>query len=177
MNSEELNIALYRKMEAEQKTYRDWLLSQPPEEILKYTYEYTMREDILMSLEENDLSGKQAQALLKSPCPLGNVFKEYEKRDCSYMGEIRDSMESRANRVIHEDCIKEKNRAPHTNGKHNSAPTFFGGCIFYWRKIEYETQIMAPCSRCSNGGHHVLLNAADVCFCSRSTRSGKHHGD
>lgn len=108
MNSEELNIALYRKMEIEQKTYRNWLLSQPPEEILKHTYEYTMREDILMSLEENDLSGKQAQALLKSPCPLGDVYKEYEKRDSSYMGEIRDSMESRANRVIHEGCMKEK---------------------------------------------------------------------
>ncbi len=36
--------------------YRAWLLSQPPEEILKHTYEYTVREDILMSLENNDLS-------------------------------------------------------------------------------------------------------------------------
>ena len=58
MTNAELNTALYRKMEAEQKTYRDWLLSQPPEEILKHTYEYTMREDILMYLEENDLSSK-----------------------------------------------------------------------------------------------------------------------
>jgi hypothetical protein len=108
MNSEELNIALYRKMEAEQKTYRDWLLSQPPEEILKHTYEYTMREDILMSLEVNDLSGKQAQALLKSPCPLGDVFQEYEKRDCTYMADIWDSLKARANRVIRDDCLKEK---------------------------------------------------------------------
>ena len=51
MTNEELNTALYEKMFAEQEKYRAWLLSQPPEEILNHTYEYTMREDILLSLE------------------------------------------------------------------------------------------------------------------------------
>ncbi len=50
MTNEELNTALYEKMFAEQEKYRAWLLSQPPEEILNHTYEYTMREDILLSL-------------------------------------------------------------------------------------------------------------------------------
>lgn len=45
MTNEELNTALYEKMFAEQEKYRAWLLSQPPEEILNHTYEYTMRED------------------------------------------------------------------------------------------------------------------------------------
>ncbi len=39
MTNEELNTALYQKMFAEQGTYRAWLLQQPPEEILKHTYE------------------------------------------------------------------------------------------------------------------------------------------
>lgn len=51
MNNQELNTALYEKMFAEQDTYRKWLLTQPPEEILNHTYEYTIREDILLSLE------------------------------------------------------------------------------------------------------------------------------
>ena len=42
-------------MKAEQDKYRDWLLSQPPEEILNHTYEYTMREDIVMCMEELEL--------------------------------------------------------------------------------------------------------------------------
>ena len=50
MTNEELNTALYQKMFAEQKTYREWLLSQPSEEILNHTYEYTVREDILLSI-------------------------------------------------------------------------------------------------------------------------------
>ena len=45
MNTNDLNTALYEKMAAEQDKYRDWLKSQPPEEILHHTYEYTVRED------------------------------------------------------------------------------------------------------------------------------------
>ena len=39
MNTNDLNTALYEKMAAEQDKYRDWLKSQPPEEILHHTYE------------------------------------------------------------------------------------------------------------------------------------------
>lgn len=67
MTNEQLNTALYEKMFAEQETYRAWLLSQPPEEILNHTYEYTVREDILMSMEYHDLPDAQAKALLFSP--------------------------------------------------------------------------------------------------------------
>ena len=52
MNTNDLNTALYEKMAAEQDKYRDWLKSQPPEEILNHTYEYTIREDIVMAMEE-----------------------------------------------------------------------------------------------------------------------------
>lgn len=67
-------------MFAEQEQYREWLLSQPPNEILNYCYEYTVREDIVLALEEYDLSDKQCKALLKSPSPLADVFKDFEKR-------------------------------------------------------------------------------------------------
>ena len=73
MTNEELNTALYEKMFSEQETYRAWLLAQPPEEILNHTYEYTVREDILMSLEYNSLPNTQVQALLKSPSPLADA--------------------------------------------------------------------------------------------------------
>ena len=63
MNTNDLNTALYEKMAAEQDKFRDWLKSQPPEEILKHTYEYTVREDILMAMEELDLPQSRAAAL------------------------------------------------------------------------------------------------------------------
>ena len=84
MTNEELNTALYKKVFAEQEKYREWLLSQPPNEILNHCYEYTVREDIVLALEEYDLSDKQCKALLKSPSPLADVFKDCEKRETTW---------------------------------------------------------------------------------------------
>ena len=85
MTNEELNTRLYEKMFAEQERFRDWLLSQPAAEILNHAYEYTVREDILMSLEYHDLEDSQARALLKSGKPLKQIFERWENQETSYM--------------------------------------------------------------------------------------------
>ena len=102
MTNEECNTALYQKMFAEQEAFRDWLKSQSPEEILNHAYEYTIREDILLSLEYHDLSDAQADALLKSPCPLADVFRDFEKRETDHMETIWDCLESRADMLLEE---------------------------------------------------------------------------
>ena len=56
MTNEQWNTTLYKQMFTEQEQFRDWLLAQPPQEILNHAYEYVMREDILLSLEYNDLT-------------------------------------------------------------------------------------------------------------------------
>ena len=61
MTNEELNTALYEKMFAEQESYRAWLLSQTPEEILNHTYEYTVREDIWQTVADRAKSEVQKQ--------------------------------------------------------------------------------------------------------------------
>lgn len=98
---------LYEKMKAEQDKYRDWLLTQEPAEILNHTYEYTMREDIVMCMEELELTPKQAKALLKSPCPLDDVYKEFKDREVEHMDTIRDSIETRADQVIKRENERE----------------------------------------------------------------------
>ena len=99
MKPNDLNTALYEKMAAEQDNYRDWLKSQTPEEILHHTYEYTVREDIVMAMEELELTDAQAQALLDSPSPLADVYRYFEKLETGYMDVIRDSIENRADDV------------------------------------------------------------------------------
>lgn len=103
MTNEELNTALYEKMFAEQQRYREWLLSQPPDEILNHCYEFTVREDIVLALEYHDLSDKQCKALLQSRSPLADVFKDFEKRETDHMDNIRDTIECRANAIIRRD--------------------------------------------------------------------------
>ena len=97
MKNEELNTKVYEKAFAEQEKYRRWLLSQPPKEILSHAYEYALREDILLSLEYNDLTDSQAKALLKSEDMLSDVFKDFEKRETGYMEDVWETVKNRAN--------------------------------------------------------------------------------
>ena len=94
--NQDLTTALYEAMAKEQANFRDWLVKQPPEEILNHTYEYTVREDILMAMEELELPREQGEALLSSPSPLADVYRHFSDLETGYMDLIRDSIESRA---------------------------------------------------------------------------------
>ena len=100
MTCEELNTKLYEKMFDEQRLYRDWLLTLPPEEILHHAYEYTVREDIVFMLEYRDLNENQAKALLGLAAPVADIYKDFEKRESSHMEELLDTIECRANKII-----------------------------------------------------------------------------
>ena len=103
MTQAKLNTELYQKMFAEQEQYRSWLLAQPPNEILNHTYEYTIRQDILIAMEESCLSVKQARMLLKSSCPLEDVYKHFCNQEYGHMEQIRSAIETRANKIMREE--------------------------------------------------------------------------
>ena len=71
---------LAEKMTAEFNTYRDWLLKQPPEEILNHANEYNTKQEIMAVLSDADLSPAQIETMLRSPCPLEDVL-----RDCFHI--------------------------------------------------------------------------------------------
>ena len=100
MTNEQWNTTLYKQMFTEQEQFRDWLLAQPPQEILNHAYEYVMREDILLSLEYNDLTDAQAAALLSSPAPLADVYKTFDKMESSHMEEIWSCVEHSADKTL-----------------------------------------------------------------------------
>ena len=75
-----LKEQLIEKMEAEFEHFHSWLLEQPPEEILDLAYDYLTKQDILMNLEDTDLSPAQIETMLRSPCPLEDVL-----RDCVHI--------------------------------------------------------------------------------------------
>ncbi len=108
MTNEQLNTALYNRIFDEQDKWKQWLLSQNPEEILFHAYEYTCREDIILALEYTDLSDERCIALLKSPCPLADIFTEFERTETDHMEDIRQSIESRADHVIRQEKKKEE---------------------------------------------------------------------
>ncbi len=50
----------------------------------------------MLSLEYHDLPDAQARALLKSPSPLSDIFKDWEKKEAGYMDDIWQTVEDRA---------------------------------------------------------------------------------
>ena len=102
MSNEELNKALYDKMSAEMERYREELLSMPSEEILKNAYEYAVREDILLTMEDYDLDDKRARALLDSETPLSDVFQTVEGENIGYTDMIQRCVWKKANSLLWE---------------------------------------------------------------------------
>ena len=90
MEEKDLTALLLEKMQAEQDQFKGWLLKQSPEEILRNTYQYTVKEDILFSFDALELTDEQAAALLSSPSPLDDVYKEFLTRETGYMDILRD---------------------------------------------------------------------------------------
>ena len=100
MKNDPLVAKLYNKMQQEQNEYRAWLLAQPPEEILHHAYEYSVCEDIILATEEMNLTLAQVRALLKSPAPLADVYKDFSKLETDYMSIVAQCVEDRADDLL-----------------------------------------------------------------------------
>lgn len=108
LTKEELNTALYHKMFAEQERYKAYLLTVSPHEVLQQAYEYVCREDILLAMENNDLSPKQATALMKSDTPLADVFQKWEEWETSHMDDVWACVASTANGVLRSEFVASR---------------------------------------------------------------------
>ena len=91
---------LCEKMRVEQSAYCLWLTAQPPEEILHHAYEYSVREDIILATEEMNLTPARVRALLKSPSPLADVYKDFSKLETDYMSLVAQCVEDRADDLL-----------------------------------------------------------------------------
>lgn len=100
MDAEQLNKALYEKMSAEQERYRHNLLGQTPEEILDHVFEYSVREDILMEISALALPAPLAEALLKSPFPLADIYKDFRNTETNQMEVVADCIKGRAEKLM-----------------------------------------------------------------------------
>ena len=102
-----LNTEQYHKIFAEQEKHKNWLRTLIPDEIMDHTYEYTFREDILLSLEYNNFSPWQVASLLKSSSPLADVFKKWEKQEINHKDDIGKTVTARANEMVRADFIAQ----------------------------------------------------------------------
>lgn len=78
-----------------------------PEKILRQAYKYICGEDILLSLEYNELSPRHPKVLLKPRTPLTDVFQKWGSYEDSHSTEnIWNAVEARATSVARADLIR-----------------------------------------------------------------------
>ena len=109
MNKEKLQQELLDKMAAEQERFRDGLLGLTPEEALNHAFEFTTRQDIMMAMEVIELSAPQVAALLESPAPLADIFKDFRDTVTGQMECVCGCIEGRAETLL--NAKREATRA------------------------------------------------------------------
>ena len=80
--------------------YRHVLLGQKPEEILSHAFEYSVRQDILTAMEELNLSAQQAAALLESPFPWADIYKDFRDMETGHMETVWECVVARADKLV-----------------------------------------------------------------------------
>ena len=95
-------------MYEEQERFKEELRNVSPQEVMLNAYELVIREDILLYMEEHDLSDVQAKALLKSDHPLSDLFNAWEDRESKHMIEIEEAVEEYADKLISEARARAK---------------------------------------------------------------------
>ncbi len=111
MTNEMLNKALHRKLVNEFRQYQAYLTSLPPDEILKHTYEHTVKQDIVCIMEDAEFEPKYVRALLRSRTPLNDIYEEYTFRETEHMDVLRDCFEAEAKGVIQRERARKRSRA------------------------------------------------------------------
>lgn len=106
-NTKSMNVQLYFRLLEELQEYENELLTYPGNEILKNAYEYVIRQDIVFALECNDISEKQAEALLKYEHPLEEIYNRWEHTDSHYMERILDVVKEKANEMLRVEYIAQ----------------------------------------------------------------------
>lgn len=101
---DELYTLLFKRMAEEQDRYRAWLVGLPPEEILDYAHDYYVRLDILIAIQDMNLTEEQLLVLLDSPTPLEDVVRTFWKADIDQLETIKYSIEQTA-----DDAINRRN--------------------------------------------------------------------
>lgn len=99
MNNEQMLHNLQDKMSAELGVFEDWLLTLPPKEILEHTFEHNAKTNIVLLLDNADLSNEQLRVLLSASVSLDDVYKTFCNME-NIMDTIQMSLEHRADSLL-----------------------------------------------------------------------------
>ena len=102
------NTLLYEKAEKEFQEYKNDLMQMDKEDIFEHSYETEIKQDLLCTFENEELTQTEAKSLYRLQNPLDSCYQEWLQNDRSIMEDLRDTVDDRAKSAIKEMNAKEK---------------------------------------------------------------------
>ncbi len=102
MTDKNYNELLEKRVRQENKEFNEELEKLPAHEALSRAYEKVIKEDLVCSISEGNLTQTEARALLRLKYPLDELYSEWLHNDLSYNDMLRDTIKDRATSAVRE---------------------------------------------------------------------------
>ena len=102
------NELLYEKVQLEYDAFIKRLKEMTPKQVIDTAYEKVTKENILMIIQENDLTQSEAKAMCHEKYPLDRMYQEWLDTDVSEVQLLKESVDNTAKKIVKE--IKSKQR-------------------------------------------------------------------
>lgn len=102
------NELLYEKVQAEYDAFIEELKRMTPEQVIDKAYQKVVKENMVMAIQDMELTPSEAKALCREKYPLDRMYQEWLDTDVSGMQMLKDSIDDTAKQAVKE--MKEKHR-------------------------------------------------------------------
>jgi len=102
------NDLLYEKVQAEYDAFIEELKRMTPEQVIERAYEKVTKENMVMAIQDKELTYTEAKALCREKYPLDRMYREWLDTDVSGMQMLKDSIDDTAKQAVKE--MKEKQK-------------------------------------------------------------------
>ena len=99
--------SIQEKAKQEYRSFLEDLKGKTAQEIINAAYEVTIKADIVLALEDRDLSEGEIFALSKLEMPLAAIYDEWLHNDYSYMELLRDTVSDYADKVPYDPQLEK----------------------------------------------------------------------
>ena len=108
VNHDLLKEMIYKRMQSEQDTFYRVLLEMDIKEALDHAYEYSTRNDILMSFNDSKLNSDELEVLAKCRYPLSEIYGRLDKIESDRKSEIEMAIKECAKKDERRQSLRER---------------------------------------------------------------------
>ncbi|WDV44079.1 DUF3848 domain-containing protein [Clostridiaceae bacterium M8S5] len=95
----ELKERVCEKMKEELETRLQEISQLHPEGIIDRAYEITVKQELVMIIENEEIDKRTFEVLDKLECPLSSIYTEWLENDCSMLDDLKSTITETAEQM------------------------------------------------------------------------------